>query len=291
MSIFIDEESNILVQGITGGEGKFHTNRMVDYGTRVKAGVTPGKGGREVSGIPVYNSVDEACRNHEVDVSVIFVPAGFAKDAILESVGNGVELVICITEHVPVHDMMTTYQYIRENTSSSLIGPNCPGVISPGKSKAGIMPGSVFKQGEVGVVSRSGTLTYEIASNMTDKGLGQSTVVGIGGDQIVGSNFIDVISRFEEDPETELIVMVGEIGGSEEEEAARFVEENVSTPVISYIAGFSAPKGKRMGHAGAIISGEEGTAEAKAEMLESCGISVGRSPAEVGELAVETLSG
>lgn len=289
MSILIDSSSNVLVQGITGGEGKFHTQQMNQYGTNVVAGVTPGKGGAEVLGVPVYNSVKEANSHHEIDVSVIFVPAKFAKDAILESVDNGVELVVCITENIPVHDMSRVYRYVKNYTDSRLIGPNCPGVISPGGSKVGILPGEVFEEGNIGIVSRSGTLTYEISSELTNKGLGQSTVVGIGGDQIVGTNFIDILQDFDRDPETELIVLVGEIGGTEEELAAENIDKNLTTPTIGYIAGFSAPKGKRMGHAGAIVSGEEGTAETKANVLEDHGVPVGRSPSELAELASKAL--
>ncbi|MCF7890038.1 succinate--CoA ligase subunit alpha [Candidatus Bipolaricaulota bacterium] len=289
MSILIDSSSNVLVQGITGGEGKFHTEQMKQYGTEVVAGVTPGKGGDGVLGVPVYNSVKEATSDHEIDVSVIFVPAKFAKDAILESVDNGVELVVCITENIPVHDMSQVYHYVEKHTDSQLIGPNCPGVISPGASKVGILPGEVFEKGNIGIVSRSGTLTYEISSELTDNGLGQSTVVGIGGDQIVGTNFVDVLEDFDRDPQTELIVLVGEIGGSEEERAAEYIDENLSTPTVGYIAGFRAPEGKRMGHAGAIVSGEEGTAETKAKVLEDHGVPVGRSPVELAELAAEAM--
>ncbi|MFP4588414.1 MAG: succinate--CoA ligase subunit alpha [Candidatus Bipolaricaulota bacterium] len=290
MAVLLDNQTKLVVQGITGSEGKFHTERMLEYGTQVVAGVTPGKGGTEVMGVPVYDSLEGAVKNHEVDGSVIFVPSRFANDAILEAVGNGLDLVVCITEHIPVHQVMVSQHYLANHTTSTLIGPNCPGVISPGLAKAGIMPGEVFEQGRVGIVSRSGTLTYEIAAALTERGLGQSSVVGIGGDQIVGSTFIDIIDLFEADPDTDLIVMVGEIGGNQEEKAAHFIEENVSTPVISYIAGFHAPKGKRMGHAGAIISGEEGTAQAKAKTLEETGVSVARTPDQLGELATEKIS-
>ncbi len=289
MSILIDGSSNVLVQGITGGEGKFHSCRMQEYGTNVVAGVTPGKGGEEVGGVPVFDSVKQASSGPRIDASVIFVPAKFAKDAILESVSNGIELVVCITENIPVHDMVEVYRYVNSCTGSRLIGPNCPGIISPGQSKVGIMPGDVFSPGRVGIVSRSGTLTYEISSELTDAGLGQSTVIGIGGDQIVGTGFVEVVSRLDDDPETDLIVMVGEIGGSAEERAAEFISEEVSTPAVAYIAGFSAPRGKRMGHAGAIVSSEEGTAESKAEALRDAGIPVGQSPAELAHLAVEAL--
>ncbi|MFW6104524.1 MAG: succinate--CoA ligase subunit alpha [Candidatus Bipolaricaulota bacterium] len=289
MSILLDDSSNVLVQGITGGEGKFHSKQMKNYGTNILAGVTPGKGGEEVNGVPVYDSVKEACSEVSIDTSVIFVPAKFASDAILEAVNNGIELVVCITENIPVHDMVEVYHYVKDLTDSRLIGPNCPGLISPGKSKVGILPGDVFRKGNIGVVSRSGTLTYEISSELTDRGLGQSTVVGIGGDKIVGTSFIEVISEFDSDPETELIVLVGEIGGSEEEQAAEYISENISTPTVAYIAGFSAPKGKRMGHAGAIVSGEEGTAESKAKALENHDIPVGRSPSELADLAKQAV--
>ncbi|MFP4136005.1 MAG: succinate--CoA ligase subunit alpha [Candidatus Acetothermia bacterium] len=290
MSILIDSSSNVLVQGVTGGEGKFHSRRMQEYGTNIVAGVTPGKGGEEVSGVPVYDSVRGARSDVRIDASVIFVPAKFAKDAILEAVSNEIGLVVCITENIPVHDMVEVYNYVNNCTGSTLIGPNCPGIISPGKSKVGIMPGDVFSPGRVGIVSRSGTLTYEISSELTDAGLGQSTVVGIGGDQIVGTGFVEVVSRLDEDPETDLIVMVGEIGGSAEERVAEFISGKVSTPSVAYIAGFSAPRGKRMGHAGAIVSGKEGTAESKAEALRDVGIPVGRSPAELADLARKALS-
>lgn len=290
MSILIDGKTKVMVQGITGGEGKFHTKKMMDYGTDVVAGVTPGKGGQTVDSVPVYNSVRQACQEHTIDVSVIFVPASFAKDAILESANNDIELIVCITENIPVHDMTEVYGYVRNFTNSQLIGPNCPGIISPGKSKVGILPGDVFEEGNIGIVSRSGTLTYEIASELTNYGMGQSTVVGIGGDQIVGSNFIDVLSYFDKDQETDLMVLVGEIGGSEEELAAEYISEELSTPAISYISGFSAPKGKRMGHAGAIVSGKSGTAETKARVLEEHDISVARSPSELAELAGEMVN-
>jgi succinyl-CoA synthetase alpha subunit len=282
MSILIDENTKVLVQGITGTEGSFHTARMIEYGTKVVAGVTPGKGGIIHKGIPVYNSVEEAMEQ-EIDATVIFVPAPFATDAILEAAEAGVSLIVCITEHIPVHAMLKTYHIIKDK--ARLIGPNCPGLISPGKSKVGIMPEGAFTPGKIGIVSRSGTLTYEIAAQLTKAGLGQSTVVGIGGDQIIGSSFIDILKLFDHDGETELVVLIGEIGGRDEEEAADFISE-MSKPVVAYIAGFSAPPGKRMGHAGAIISGSEGTAQAKAKALESKGIPVARTPREVVELAI-----
>lgn len=291
MSILIDQDTKLLVQGITGSEGQFHANQMQEYGTQVVAGVTPGKENTSVQGVPVYDSARNAVDRHpEIDTSVIFVPAAYAQDAIFEAVDNGISTLVCITEHIPVHDMISAYHYVNRLSQTTLIGPNCPGVISPGLSKVGIMPGAIFEQGSIGLVSRSGTLTYEIASRLSEKDLGQSTVVGIGGDQIIGSDFVDIIEKFERDPATELIVLVGEIGGSEEEQAAKFISEQVSTPAVAYIAGFSAPKGKRMGHAGAIISGEASTATAKQEILQDNGIPVGRSPAEVAELAEERLN-
>ncbi|NOX45154.1 MAG: succinate--CoA ligase subunit alpha [Caldiserica bacterium] len=289
MSILVDGETELLVQGITGSEGSFHTARMRAYGTRVVAGVTPGKGGQEVDGIPVYDSVDEALRAHPgINASIVFVPARFAPDAILEAADAGVPLIVAITEGIPVHEMLRVHHLLRLY-GVRMIGPNCPGVISPGKAKVGIMPGEVFVPGPVGIVSRSGTLTYEIASHLTRAGIGQSTVVGIGGDPIVGSSFVDILELFAEDPETELVVLVGEIGGTAEEAAARFASERLGKPMVAYIAGFSAPRGKRMGHAGAIISGSEGTAEAKARALESYGIPVARTPAQVAELVARAL--
>ncbi len=292
MSILVDAQTRVLIQGITGSEGRFHAQRMAGYGTQVVAGVTPGKGGLELdlggSRVPVYDTVAEAVKEHELDASVVFVPARFAPDAILEASAAGLKLVVCITEHIPLHTMLKVY-HILKMRGTRLIGPNCPGLIAPGKAKLGIMPEHVFMPGPVGVVSRSGTLTYEIAAQLTRIGLGQSTVVGIGGDPVIGSSFIDVLELFEKDPETELVVLVGEIGGRDEEEAAEFISEEMSKPVIAYIAGFSAPPGKRMGHAGAIITGGEGTAEAKAKALEAKGIPVGRTPREMAELAQRAL--
>jgi len=289
MSILIDERTRVLVQGITGGEGSFHTRRMIEYGTRIVAGVTPGKGGSSLDGVPIYNSVEEVVSRDQIDASVIFVPARFAPDAIIEAADAGIGLIVCITERIPMHEMLKVYHMLRHR-GTRLIGPNCPGLISPGKAKLGIMPGDVFTPGPVGVVSRSGTLTYEIAAQLSRVGLGQSTVVGIGGDPIIGSSFIDILKLFEEDPETELVVLVGEIGGRDEEEAAEFISQEMGKPVIAYIAGFSAPPGKRMGHAGAIVSGGEGTAEAKKKTLESKGIPVGRTPREMAELAKQAIS-
>jgi len=289
MSILIDDRTRVLVQGITGGEGSFHARRMLEYGTKIAAGVTPGKGGGRLDSIPIYNSVEEALSHSPVDASIIFVPARFAPDAIIEAADAGIKLVVCITERIPLHQMLRVYHMLRCR-GTRLIGPNCPGLISPGKAKLGIMPGDIFIPGPVGVVSRSGTLTYEIAAQLSRIGLGQSTVVGIGGDPIVGSSFIDILELFEEDSETELVVLVGEIGGRDEEEAAEFIHSEMTKPVIAYIAGFSAPPGKRMGHAGAIISGGEGTAEAKKKALEAKGVPVGRTPREMAELARRAIS-
>lgn len=288
MSILINERTKLLVQGITGKEGSFHTRLMAEYGTKVVAGVTPGKGGQSVDGIPIFDSVAEAVARFHPDTGVIFVPAPFAPDAIIEEADAGIKLVVCITERIPMQDVLKLYHMLRLR-GTRLIGPNCPGLISPGKAKVGIMPAEVFRPGPVGVVSRSGTLTYEIAAQLSRAGLGQSTVVGIGGDPVVGSSFIDILKLFEKDPETELVVLVGEIGGQDEEEAAEFIAAQMSKPVIAYIAGFSAPPGKRMGHAGAIISGGEGTAEAKKEALESKGVPVGRTPREMVELAKRAI--
>ncbi|MFQ6033451.1 MAG: succinate--CoA ligase subunit alpha [Candidatus Bipolaricaulia bacterium] len=289
MSILIDDRTKVLVQGITGGEGSFHARRMAEYGTIIAAGVTPGKGGQHLDGIPIYNSVEEAVSRDQIDASAIFVPARFAPDAIIEAADAGIGLIVCITERIPMHEMLKVYHML-QHRGTRLIGPNCPGLISPGKAKLGIMPGDVFIPGPVGVVSRSGTLTYEIAAQLSRVGLGQSTVVGIGGDPIVGSSFTDILRLFEEDPETELVVLVGEIGGRDEEEAALFIHSEMTKPVIAYIAGFSAPPGKRMGHAGAIVSGGEGTAEAKKSTLEAKGVPVGRTPREMAELARQAIS-
>jgi len=292
MSILIDENTQVLVQGITGSEGSFHTKRMIEYGTKVVAGVTPGKGGtvfeHKDKKIPVYDTVAEAVENHPIEATAIFVPARFATDAILEAADAGIPLIVCITERIPLHQMLRTYEML-QHRGVRLIGPNCPGLLSAGKSKIGIMPGEIFTEGPVGVVSRSGTLTYEIVDQLSRAGLGQTTAVGIGGDPIIGSSFIDILKLFEEDPETELVVLVGEIGGSDEEEAAEFIASEMSKPVVAYIAGFSAPPGKRMGHAGAIITGSSGTAQAKAEALEAKGVPVGRTPKELAKLAKETL--
>jgi succinyl-CoA synthetase alpha subunit len=288
VAIVVDRDTRLVVQGLTGSEGRFHGLRNRNYGTNVVAGVTPGKGGQDVEGIPVYDTVAEAVSEQGANTSLIFVPARFAADAIYEAVDAGIGTVICITEHIPAHDMLGVYTYTRPQ-GITLIGPNCPGVLSPGKANVGIIPAEIFSEGGVGLVSRSGTLTYQIGHELTQLGLGNSTIVGIGGDPVVGSSFIDILERFEADDETELVVMVGEIGGDEEEKAGRFVEEHMSKPVLSYIAGFTAPPGKTMGHAGAIISGSSGTAQAKKEALEACGVQVGTTPTEVAQLVAERL--
>ncbi len=285
MSIFIDENTRVLVQGLTGEQGRFHAARMAEYGTNIVAGVTPGKRGQQVDGVPVFDAVEDAVAATGANVAVIFVPAPYATDAILESAASNVPLVICVTEGIPVHDMARVYNHLDcGRPTSRLIGPNCPGVISPSKSNVGIIPGSVASPGGVGLVSRSGTLTYQIMDELTTMGIGQSTTVGIGGDPVVGTDFIDCLSRFEQDPETEIVVLIGEIGGEDEEKAAAFIAENMKKPVVAYIAGFTAPPGKRMGHAGAIVSGSKGTAAAKAEALEAAGVRVGRNPSEVAGL-------
>lgn len=288
MSILVDKKTRLVVQGITGGEGSFHTQQMVEYGTKVVAGVTPGKGGTDFEGIPVFNTVAEAVKNAKANTSVIFVPPAFAADAILEAASAGIKVIICITEGIPANDMIKAYNAIK-GTGVVLVGPNCPGVISPGKAKVGIMPGFIHKKGTIGVVSRSGTLTYEAVKQLTDVKLGQSTCVGIGGDPIIGSRFIDVIRLFNEDPETEGIVMIGEIGGSAEEEAAEYIKKNVTKPVVGFIAGRTAPPGRRMGHAGAIISGGKGTAEEKMKIMKKAGIRVADSPALMGTTMLQAL--
>ena len=274
MAIIVDKNTRLVVQGLTGSEGRFHGLRNKAYGTNVVAGVTPGKGGQDVEGIPIFDTVANAVTEAGANTSLIFVPARFASDAIYEAIDAGIGTVICITEHVPAHEMLRAYTYFRPK-GVTMIGPNCPGVLSPGKANVGIIPAEIFTEGAVGLVSRSGTLTYQIGHELTQLGLGNSTIVGIGGDPVVGSSFIDVLAKFEADPQTELIVMVGEIGGDEEEKAAQYISDHVTKPVLSYIAGFSAPPGKTMGHAGAIISGSSGTAQAKKEALEARGIQVG----------------
>ncbi len=289
MAIIVGNDTRLVVQGITGSEGSFHAVRNRDYGTNVVAGVTPGKGGQDVSGIPVFNTVREAVAETQANTTLVFVPGRFAADAIYEAVDAGIGTVICIAEYVPAHEMLRIYNYIRPK-GITLLGPNCPGVLSPGKANVGIIPAEVLSEGRIGLVSRSGTLTYQIGYELAQRGLGNSTIVGIGGDPVVGSSFIDVLGRFETDDETDVVVMVGEIGGDEEEKAARYIETHMSKPVVAYIAGFTAPPGKTMGHAGAIISGSSGTAEAKKAALESAGVKVGTTPTEVAELAADTAS-
>lgn len=289
MSILVDKNTRLVVQGITGGEGSFHAKQMMEYGTNVVAGVTPGKGGTTHEGVPVYNTVAEAVKEQNANASVIFVPPAFAADAILESANSGVKLIICITEGIPTKDMLKVYNSIK-NKDVVLVGPNCPGVISPGKAKVGIMPGFIHKQGKVGVVSRSGTLTYEAVKQLSDLNIGQSTCVGIGGDPIIGSKFLDIIKKFNDDSGTEGIVMIGEIGGSAEEEAAAYIKKFVKKPVVGFIAGRTAPAGRRMGHAGAIISGGKGTAADKMEAMKKAGIYVVESPAEIGVTMQKALA-
>ena len=290
MAIIVDAATRLVVQGITGREGQFHALRNRDYGTNVVAGVTPGKGGEAVEGVPVFDSVRDAMAETQPNTSMVFVPARFAADAIYEAVDAGIETVICITEGIPAHDMLRIYNYIRPR-GVTLVGPNCPGVLSPGKANVGIIPAEIFSPGPVGLVSRSGTLTYQIGNELTQLGIGQSTIVGIGGDAVVGTSFIDALERFEADPETRFVVMVGEIGGSEEEKAAAFIDERMTKPVVGYIAGRTAPPGKTMGHAGAIISGSAGTAKAKQEALEARGVRVGTNPTEAARLVADLVAG
>jgi succinyl-CoA synthetase alpha subunit len=289
VSILVGTETRLCTSGITGREGTFHTLRNRDYGTKVVGGVTPGKGGQDVDGIPVFDTFHEAVEREGANTAMIFVPPRFAADSILEAEDAGIELIIAITEGIPAHDELRVYNTLKKNGRARLIGPNCPGILSPGKASVGIIPASFFSEGNVGVVSRSGTLTYQIGNVVAQRGFGNSTIVGIGGDPVPGTDFIDVLAMFEEDPGTELIVMCGEIGGDAEERAADYIAENVTKPVVAYIAGFTAPPGKTMGHAGAIVSGSQGTARAKAEALEARGVRVGRTPTEVAELAVSLL--
>ncbi len=288
MSILVNKNSKIICQGITGSQGSFHTEQCMEYGTQVVAGVTPGRGGSEHLGVPVYNTMAQAVSETGADVSMIYVPAPFAADAILEAADSGVKLVVCITEGIPVNDMVVVKSTLRDN-DVRLIGPNCPGIITPGECKIGIMPGFIHKKGRIGVVSRSGTLTYEAVYQTTTNDLGQSTCVGIGGDPVRGMNFIECLELFEADPQTEGVIMVGEIGGTDEEAAADYIKSNVSKPVVAYIAGVTAPPGKRMGHAGAIIAGGKGTAAAKFAALDAAGVATVRSPAELGSKMVEVL--
>ncbi len=289
MAILVDEGTKVVVAGITGSEGTFHSLRNRSYGTDVVAGVTPGKGGQAVEGIPVFDTVADAVERTSANTSLIFVPARFAAEAIYEAADAGIGLIVCITEGIPVRDMAQVVAYLR-GSGAALVGPNCPGVISPNRANVGIIPGEICTPGSVGLVSRSGTLTYQIVHELTQRGIGQSTCVGMGGDPVHGIGFIGSLERFEADPETDLIVMIGEIGGDDEERAAAFIAERMSKPVVSYIAGFTAPPGKRMGHAGAIITGSSGTAQAKAEALEAADVRVGRTPTEVAELVRAALS-
>ena len=286
MAIIVDKDTKLVVQGLTGREGSFHGLRNKAYGTQVVAGVTPGKGGSDVEGVPIFDTVADAVAETGANTTMVFVPAKFAADAIYEAVDSGISTVICIAEGLPAHEMLRVYTYIRPK-GIAMLGPNCPGALSPGKANVGIIPAEIFAEGAVGLVSRSGTLTYQIGHELTQLGLGNSTIAGIGGDPVVGSSFVDILEKFEADEQTELIVMVGEIGGNEEEKAAEFVQQHMKKPVLAYIAGFSAPPGKTMGHAGAIISGSSGTAQAKKEALEAAGIQVGTTPTEVAQLVAD----
>jgi succinyl-CoA synthetase alpha subunit len=288
VAILVDNDTRLLVQGITGREGAFHTGRMLQSGTDVAAGVTPGKGGQDYEGVPVFNTVEEAVGATGANTSVIFVPPPFAADAIFESLDGDMSTVCCITEGIPLHDMMRVTDYLHTK-DATLIGPNCPGILSPEKANVSIMPRDIFTPGNVGVVSRSGTLTYQIVNELTQRGIGQSTAVGIGGDPIIGTDFIEILEKFEADPETECVVMIGEIGGNAEQLAAEYINREMQTPVVAYIAGFTAPEGKTMGHAGAIVSGGESTAEAKSEALRRAGIRAATNPSEVAELVAEAL--
>ncbi len=289
MSVFVDEDTRVVVQGITGGEGRFHTEQMMEYGTNVVAGAVPGKGGETVEGVPVYDTVAEAVREEDATASVVFVPPAFAADAIFEALDTDLDLVVAITEGIPTQDMSTVSKRLTE-VDTDLIGPNCPGIITPGESKLGILPGDIFESGKVGLVSRSGTLTYQVVDNLTERGLGQTTAIGIGGDPIIGTSFIDTLEAFEADEDTEAVVMCGEIGGEDEEEAARYIGEYMDTPVVGFIAGRTAPPGKRMGHAGAIVSGSgTGTAQSKIDALNDVGVPVGDTPEEVADHVEDVL--
>ena len=288
MAIYVNKDTKVIVQGITGNAASFHTKQMLEYGTKIVGGTSPGKGGTQVEGVPVFNTVQEAVEKTGATVSIIYVPAPFAADAIMEAVDAELDLVICITEHIPVLDMVKVKRYM-EGKKTRLIGPNCPGVITPEKCKIGIMPGYIHKKGHVGIVSRSGTLTYEAVHQLTNAGIGQSTAVGIGGDPVNGTNFIDVLKAFNEDPDTHAVIMIGEIGGTAEEEAARWIKDNMTKPVVGFIGGRTALPGKRMGHAGAIISGGQGTAEEKIRVMKECGIEVAETPAVIGETLIKVL--
>ena len=283
MSVLVDEDTRVVVQGITGGEGEFHAGQMIEYGTNVVAGAVPGRGGQEVDGVPVYDTVHEAVRREDADASVVFVPPAFAADALFEALDTSLDLVVAITEGIPTQDVMTVNRRLSE-TDTHLVGPNCPGVITPGEAKLGILPGNIFSSGNVGLVSRSGTLTYQVVDNLTQRGIGQTTAIGIGGDPIIGTSFVDALALFEADPDTEAIAMCGEIGGEDEERAAKFIASEMDTPVAGFIAGRTAPPGKRMGHAGAIVSGSgTGTAESKIRALNAAGVPVGDTPEEVAD--------
>ncbi|PSP27333.1 succinate--CoA ligase subunit alpha [Halobacteriales archaeon QH_2_65_14] len=289
MSVLVDEDTRVVVQGITGGEGKFHTEQMLDYGTNVVAGAVPDRGGQEVAGVPVYDTVSRAVREENADASVVFVPPAFAADALFEALDAPLDLVVAITEGIPTQDMSRVYRRLQE-THTYLVGPNCPGVITPGEAKLGILPGNIFSSGSVGLISRSGTLTYQIVDNLTKRDVGQSTAIGIGGDPIIGTDFIEALELFEADPETEAVVMCGEIGGEDEENAAEYIDAHMDTPVVGFIAGRTAPPGKRMGHAGAIVSGSgTGTAESKINALEGAGVPVGDTPEEVADRVADLL--
>jgi succinyl-CoA synthetase alpha subunit len=289
MAILIDESTRVVVQGLTGREGRFHAGRNMAYGTNVVAGVTPGKGGTDVDGIPIFDTVSEAVAATHANASLIFVPAFFAADAVLEAAAAGIEVIVCITEGIPAQDEARVYNYVKATSDAVVIGPNCPGIISPGKSNLGIMPHEITMEGPVGVVSRSGTLTYQAVHELTTRGIGQTTCIGIGGDPVPGTSFVDILEHFEADPDTRAVVLIGEIGGDAEEQAAAYIRDHMTKPVVAYIAGFTAPPGKKMGHAGAIISGSQGTAAAKKEAFEAAGVRVATYPSEIGELIEAAL--